>query len=150
MQLLERLESDDRLTVTLGDWGTLGPQAAAIRTEVFVVEQRVPAELELDEYDPVSVHALVCNARGEVLGTGRLLPDGHIGRMAVLAAARGAGAGSALLRALMDEARRRGIAEVVLNAQTHAMPFYARFGFVAEGDEYDDAGIPHRAMRLRF
>jgi predicted GNAT family N-acyltransferase len=85
-----------------------------------------------------------------VLGTGRLLPDGHIGRMAVLRQARGAGVGSALLRALMQAARARGDREVMLSAQTHALPFYERFGFVAEGEAYDDAGIPHRVMRLAF
>jgi predicted GNAT family N-acyltransferase len=96
----------------------------------------------------VSLHALARDAAGRALGTGRLLPDGHIGRMAVLPQARGQGVGAALLRALMQAARDRGEREVALSAQTHAIAFYERFGFVVEGEEYDDAGIPHRMMRL--
>lgn len=140
----------DALRIELGDWAAMEQRAAPVRFAVFVEEQKVPAEMELDEFDPVCVHALAVDADGKVLGTGRLLPDGHIGRMAVLREARGAGVGSALLRALMQAARRRGDRAVVLSAQTHAIPFYRRFGFVAEGDDYDDAGIPHRQMRLEF
>jgi predicted GNAT family N-acyltransferase len=140
----------DSVRIELGDWPSLRARAEPVRFAVFVEEQRVPMEIELDEFDPVSVHALALAADGTVLGTGRLLPDGHIGRVAVLRQARGAGVGSALLTALMDAARARGDREVVLSAQTHAMPFYARFDFVAEGEDYDDAGIPHRQMRLVF
>ncbi len=137
----------DDVRITLGDWASVREQAAAIRHAVFVVEQKVPVDIELDEFDPVSVHALAFGGDGVAVGTGRLLPDGHIGRMAVLRHARGSGVGGALLRALMAAARERGFGEVQLNAQTHALAFYARFGFVAEGEEFDDAGIPHRAMR---
>ncbi|HMZ77178.1 MAG TPA: GNAT family N-acetyltransferase, partial [Rhodocyclaceae bacterium] len=77
---------------------------------------------------------------------GRLLPDGHVGRMAVLPAWRGRGVGRAVLTALMAEARRRGLSRLVLHAQTHAEGFYAGFGFVAEGEVFDDAGLPHRTM----
>jgi len=140
----------DRLRVELGDWPAMRARAGQVRYRVFVEEQKVPAEIELDEFDPVSVHALAFDAGCRALGTGRLLPDGHIGRMAVLREARGAGVGSALLRALMKAARARGDREVLLSAQTHAIPFYERFGFAVEGDEYDDAGIPHRMMRLVF
>jgi predicted GNAT family N-acyltransferase len=140
----------DALRIELGNWVAMEQRAAPVRFAVFVEEQKVPAEMELDEFDPVCVHALAVDADGKVLGTGRLLPDGHIGRMAVLREARGTGVGSALLRALMQAARRRGDRAVVLSAQTHAIPFYRRFGFVAEGDDYDDAGIPHRQMRLEF
>jgi predicted GNAT family N-acyltransferase len=138
------------LRVELGDWAALGARAAAVRHAVFVEEQQVPAAMELDEFDPLSLHALALGRAGAVLGTGRLLPDGHIGRMAVLRQARGSGVGSALLRALMQAARGRGDRELMLSAQTHAIGFYERFGFVAEGEQYDDAGIPHRAMRLVF
>ena len=136
--------------IELGDWTAMRSQAEPVRYAVFVEEQKVPAEIELDEFDPVSLHALAFDPAGRVVGTGRLLPDGHIGRMAVLPQARGIGAGSALLKALMQAARARGGREVALSAQTHAIPFYERFGFVAEGEEYDDAGIPHRMMRLVF
>jgi predicted GNAT family N-acyltransferase len=133
--------------VELGSWDALREEAVAIRYAVFVGEQGVPVELEIDAQDPVSVHALARDASGRALGTGRLLPDGHIGRMAVLAAARGTGVGSALLTALLGESRRRGNHATALSAQTHAIAFYARHGFVTEGKEYDDAGIPHITMR---
>lgn len=135
------------LTVRLGSWNELSAQASPIRFTVFVDEQKVPVELELDEFDPLSCHALAL-AGDEAIGTGRLLPDGHIGRMAVLAGWRGRGVGALLLQALIDEAQRRGMTRVVLNAQTHALGFYARFGFVPEGEEYEEAGLPHRTMSL--
>jgi predicted GNAT family N-acyltransferase len=137
----------ERVRIELGDWHAMQARAAPVRFAVFVEEQGVPPEIEIDEFDPVSLHALAIDGDGRVLGTGRLLPDGHIGRMAVARSARGAGVGGAILAALIDAARARGDREVALNAQTHAMPFYERFGFVAEGEEFDDAGIPHRSMR---
>lgn len=140
--------AEPAIEVRLGAWIDLRDEAAPIRYAVFVDEQKVPTEIELDDWDALSLHALALDAQGRVLGTGRLLPDGHIGRMAVLRSARGQGVGTALLRALLQAARARGDREVVLSAQTHAMPFYEKAGFIAEGDEYDDAGIPHRQMRL--
>ncbi|MFN7757293.1 MAG: GNAT family N-acetyltransferase [Betaproteobacteria bacterium] len=140
--------AEPAIEVRLGAWIDLREEAAPIRYAVFVDEQKVPAEIELDDWDALSLHALALDAQGRVLGTGRLLPDGHIGRMAVLQSARGQGVGTALLRALLQAARARGDREVVLSAQTHAMPFYEKAGFIAEGDDYDDAGIPHRQMRL--
>jgi predicted GNAT family N-acyltransferase len=142
--------AEPAIEVRLGAWIDLREEAAPIRYAVFVDEQKVPAEIELDDWDALSLHALALDAQGRVLGTGRLLPDGHIGRMAVLQSARGQGVGTALLRALLQAARARGDREVVLSAQTHAMPFYEKAGFIAEGDEYDDAGIPHRQMRRRM
>ena len=134
------------MRVELLDWEAARPLAAPIRFEVFVEEQKVPAELEIDERDPQCVHALAWGENGEALGTGRLLPDGHIGRMAVLPEARQLGIGSALLTALMDEARRRGHAQAVLSAQTHAIAFYRRHGYAVVGGEYMDCGIPHVDM----
>ena len=131
--------------VRLGGWDALAAQAAPIRFRVFVDEQRVPAEMELDEFDAVSCHALAL-VDDEPVGTGRLLPDGHIGRMAVLPWWRGHGVGAALLQALIAEAGRRGMARLVLSAQTHALGFYARFGFVPEGEVYEEAGLPHQVM----
>jgi predicted GNAT family N-acyltransferase len=136
--------------VELGDWGQLRPLAAPLRFAVFVDEQKVPAEIEIDEWDARCVHAIALDEEGRVLGTGRLLPDGHIGRMAVARSARGSGVGSALLSALMDEARRRGHRETVLSAQTHAVAFYQRHGYAVESAEYMDAGIPHVDMRCRL
>lgn len=133
------------VAVRLGAWDELAAVATPIRFAVFVEEQRVPVELELDEFDPLSCHA-VAWVDGAPVGTGRLLPDGHIGRMAVQSAWRGRGVGAALLEALIGEAGRRGIRRVALNAQVHAMGFYARFGFVPQGEVFDDAGLPHRTM----
>ncbi|MBH1981783.1 MAG: GNAT family N-acetyltransferase [Burkholderiales bacterium] len=137
-------------TIRLGDWATLGQDATAIRFEVFVDEQKVPAEIELDDMDAVCLHAVAYDEAGKAIGTGRLLPDGHIGRMAVRQPGRGTGVGGAILTLLMDKARARGDAAVVLNAQTVAAPFYARHGFVQAGDVFDEAGIAHVEMRLVF
>lgn len=134
------------LRVELGAWDDLRAWAAPIRHAVFVDEQKVPADMEIDAWDPQSVHAVAFDA-ATAIGTGRLLPDGHIGRMAVLPAARGAGTGSALLKYLMEEARRRGHRATVLSAQTHAIPFYQRHGFEVVSGEYLDAGIPHVDMQ---
>jgi predicted GNAT family N-acyltransferase len=134
------------LRIELMDWEAARGEASRIRTAVFVREQRVPAEMEMDEHDAASVHALAYD-EGRAVGTGRLLPDGHIGRMAVLKERRALGIGRAILERLVAEARRRGMREVVLSAQTHALEFYRRHGFVAEGDVYLEAGIPHQAMR---
>lgn len=135
--------------IVIGSWEQQRQAAAALRQQVFVVEQGVPAELELDEMDAQSLHA-VAYQEGVAVATGRLLPDGHIGRMAVRQDARGAGTGSLVLCALMDEARRRGDQGVVLHAQLSARDFYARHGFAPEGEVFMDAGIEHIAMRRRF
>lgn len=129
-----------------GDWGHLGPLAGSVRERVFVQEQGVPAEMEYDQADPVSVHVLARGPGGEAIGTGRLLPDGHIGRVAVLPEWRRKGVGTALLSRLIESARRLGMSELALNAQKSATGFYRRFGFVPDGDEFNEAGIAHVAM----
>ena len=131
-------------------WRTSREDLLRIRYAVFVDEQGVPAELEQDAHDQDALHLLAVSADGEGVGTARMLPDGHIGRMAVLPAWRGRGIGTALLRALLDAARQMGRHEVFLHAQCRAEPFYQRLGFVAEGEIFDDAGIDHRCMRLRL
>ena len=137
---------DTELRIDLLPWDEARGHAAPIRFAVFVEEQGVPLEIELDEMDQKSFHALAFH-EGKPVGTGRLLPDGHIGRMAVLKAWRGRGIGARILGRLMDEARARGDREVVLSAQVHATAFYRMHGFMEEGEEYLDAGIPHRDMR---
>lgn len=129
------------------------PEADAIRRirlAVFVDEQHVPADEEYDAIDEVALHAAVYDPAGRAVATGRFFEDtpgvGRIGRMAVLREARGTGAGRLLMELFMAEARRRGYTRVVLGAQCHAIPFYQRFGFTAEGPEYMDADIPHRFM----
>lgn len=134
--------------IEIGDWKTLGHDASRVRYEVFVIEQNVPVDIELDVHDAECIHAVAYDESDRPVGTGRLLPDAHIGRMAVSQAYRGQGVGSLLLDQLIHEARRRGYAQVVLSAQTHALPFYERHGFIAEGPLYMDAGIEHRLMRL--
>lgn len=137
-------------TIRLADWARDEAALKTIRYDVFVVEQRVPAELEWDGLDPDCLHALAESAAGEAIGCGRLLPDGHIGRMAVRIAWRGRGVGAALLARLVEAARARGDTHVVLNAQQHAIPFYARFGFAPVDEPFEEAGIPHQAMERRF
>ncbi|CAL9600948.1 Acetyltransferase [Streptomyces sp. enrichment culture] len=132
----------------------------AVRTEVFVAEQGVDEEIEYDAYDAVATHVLAVREDGVPLGTGRLLTGdaaagktggapgvGSLGRLAVTRAARGLGVGAALVRAIEDAARARGLTAVDLHAQTHALGFYERLGYTAYGPEFPDAGIPHRAMR---
>jgi predicted GNAT family N-acyltransferase len=132
--------------IELLDWRAAQAEAKPIRFAVFVDEQRVPAEIELDEHDAHCVHALAYSD-GMAIGTGRLLPDGHIGRMAVLKTWRGRGVGKALLRALVDAARKRGDKQVLLSAQAHALGFYRAEGFEPQGPAYEEAGVPHQAMR---
>lgn len=136
--------------VRLVDWHEASATLSRIRTEVFVRGQGVPAELEMDGRDAECAHVLAESAAGEAVGTGRLMPDGRIGRMAVLAPWRGRGVGAAILEALMQEARRRGFRETHLHSQSHAKGFYARHGYVVEGEEYLEAGIPHVGMRARL
>ena len=135
------------LHVEVRGWDEAEACVMPVRTDVFVVEQGVPAEIERDALDAGCRHAIARDAGGRVIATGRLLPDGHIGRMAVLRTARGAGVGGAVLQALIAEAARRGLREVALNAQTLALAFYLRHGFEAVGEVFMEAGIPHRAMR---
>ena len=133
-------------SIEISSWQTAQPEARAVRFAVFVQEQGVPVEIELDEWDVRCEHALARDAQGNAIGTGRLLPDGHIGRMAVLASWRGRGVGAAILAALVARAAARGLPRAVLNAQTHARGFYARFGFAQIGGEFMEAGIPHVTM----
>lgn len=122
------------------------PAVFALRHEVFVVGQGVPEELERDELDAVSSHALAL-VDGQVVGTGRLLPDGTIGRMAVASSARRSGIGAAVLARLEERAVESGLASVELHAQVHARGFYERAGYVAFGEVYLEAGIEHVSMR---
>lgn len=131
-----------------GNWAELGEDAGEIRRVVFIEEQRVPREEEWDGRDEDCRHFLAIDNDGKALGTARLLPDGHIGRVAVLKEARGRGIGLALMDAAIASARRRGDPCVALSAQVHALAFYERLGFRVHGDTFLDAGIPHRNMTL--
>lgn len=127
-------------------WDASQVELLEVRREVFVVEQGVPEEIEIDEHDPVSIHFLARDAAGVPIGTARLLPEGRIGRMAVLALWRRSGVGRALLSAAMETARARGDSRLYLHAQVHSIPFYESLGFSVFGEEFDEAGIPHREM----
>lgn len=135
-------------SVRLADWRHDAVALKSIRHDVFVVEQRVPESLEWDGLDPACRHAIAEDAHGRAIGCGRLLPDGHIGRVAVKRAWRGKGVGAELMVRLIGLARERGDAKAMLNAQVQALPFYARLGFVAVGEPFDEAGIAHQAMEL--
>lgn len=144
----EREQVDARYTLRVCQWSDAADALRRIRYDVFVVEQGVPEVLEWDDADRRSIHALAEDGAGRAIGCARLLPDGHIGRVAVLASWRRRGVGSALLMRLVDEARHRADARAIVNAQVDAMPFYARHGFVASGDVFEEAGIAHRVMEL--
>jgi len=135
-----------RIVIRVGDWEQLGAAARIVRFAVFIEEQGIPAALELDERDASATHAVAFGADGAPIATGRLLTDAHIGRMAVLPGQRGKGLGVSILRALVAVAAGRGVAALRLHAQTSAVGFYEREGFVTEGGEYEEAGIPHQNM----
>lgn len=136
----------------IGDWPLMQNAAQAVRTEVFVQEQGIAPEDEWDADDAIALHAVLFDVHGQPLGNARLLqPSANIakvGRMAVLAKARGKGYGARLLQALVREARRRGHKEVRLSAQRTAEDFYAAQGFVPVGEPFDEVGIPHIEMCL--
>jgi YbgC/YbaW family acyl-CoA thioester hydrolase len=138
------------LDVRTAGWDELRTDASRLRTRVFVEEQNIPADLEWDEADAGALHAVAYNRLGQALATGRLLQPqpgvAKIGRMAVHPVLRGSGIGRQVLHALMDAARNRGDREVVLHAQRSAEGFYRAEGFVARGEPFAEAGIPHIEM----
>ncbi|NOV28682.1 GNAT family N-acetyltransferase [Methylomonas sp. ZR1] len=119
-----------------------------VRNLVFVVEQQIPLEVEFDKLDADCHHFLVRDADYRPIATCRLSPEGKLGRMAVLLEWRGQGVGESLLRAAIDKARNLGLTTITANAQLRALGFYQKFGFVAEGEGFAEAGIPHQAIRL--
>lgn len=137
-----------------GSWNDLGRDAERLRMAVFVQEQGVPREIEIDEFDTVARHAVVFNGLQQPIATGRLVSDspgvGRIGRMAVDRSVRGGRWGRMVLDSLIEASRQRGDHEVVLHAQRHAEPFYSRAGFTPVGEPYEEAGIPHITMKKVF
>ncbi len=136
------------ISVRIADWHQDNADLRRIREAVFIAEQSVPPEQEWDAEDPDAVHFLAFEG-GYAVGTARLLPDGQIGRVAVLRDWRGMHIGEALMRAVIEEAERRGLAEQRLTAQVHAAEFYSRLGFEVVSDEFIEAGIPHVEMVRR-
>ncbi len=137
------------VVVHLLPWEQAQARAYPIRLAVFVGEQGVPSELELDEEDPLAWHA-VAEYDGLSLGTARLQGDGKIGRMAVLKTYRHQGVASAMMNALLDHGQRQGIQQFYLHAQVEALRFYERFGFKANGPVFNEAGIAHQRMELHI
>ena len=134
-------------SIGLVTWQDAADELSAIRHRVFIDEQKVPPELEWDGRDEVAMHVMARSMDGDAIGTARLLPEGQIGRMAVLQPWRKGGIGSGLLRCLIAHAGDRE--RLFLNAQTRAEAFYRRNGFEPEGDVFMEAGIPHIRMRYR-
>lgn len=141
---------DHLFTVSLVSWHDGEPLLRAVREAVFINEQHVPVELEWDGKDEDARHALALSAKGDAIGCGRMLPDGHIGRIAVLPPWRKQKVGTAIMEALLAEARSRQLKRVEVAAQVWAVPFYRSFEFEKEGEEFQDAGIPHIRMRLKL
>ena len=166
---LAALTATPAASVRIGSWDALRRLAEPLRQAVFVQEQGVPPQLELDQEDAVAVHAVLCADNGRAIATARLLQDawpaqstcsgssetthktiGRIGRMAVRLDQRGLGLGTAVLDALTLYARNRGDVGVHLHAQVSAVGFYARHGYVCVGSHYLDAGIVHQNMQVLF
>jgi predicted GNAT family N-acyltransferase len=131
-------------------WKVSSDVLTDIRHKVFVEEQKVRVDEEIDEHDPHAVHWLAYGSNAKAMATGRMLPDGHIGRMAVLKEYRERGVGSSLMRKIIRYAVREGLEQVFLYAQIKAVPFYEGFGFIAQDDPFMDAGIPHKTMVLKL
>ncbi|WP_231512288.1 YbgC/FadM family acyl-CoA thioesterase [Paucibacter sp. KBW04] len=150
-KLLEGFEAGESVVeVQLGPWSDLGQHARAIRQEVFVQEQQIPAEMEWDAADQSCLHAVAFNRFGKPLATGRLLEHvpgvAKVGRMAVLRNMRGSRVGREVLEALMQRGREMGYREIILHAQVSAAGFYTRAGFVQRGPVFEEAGIGHVEM----
>ena len=138
------------IELSITSWTEAQSLVKSLRYQVFVIEQKVPEEMEWDEFDEMAWHAIV-TADNQTVGTGRLILDGHIakiGRMAVQSSRRNQGIGKSILNALIQTAKEKGAQECILHAQTHAIAFYAREGFEPHGPIFDEAGIPHVEMRL--
>ena len=136
------------VTVRLADWQADQAGLRAVRTRVFVEEQSVSEEEEWDGLDPECAHVVAETEADGIVGTGRLHPSGKLGRMAVLPAWRARGVGAMILQRLLEVARERRMRSVYLHGQVPVLGFYARAGFAAEGEVFEEAGIPHRLMRL--
>ena len=139
--------TEPRIECARAGWDADRQVIERIRREVFIREQGIPESEEWDGEDAACIHVLATLNR-EPVGTGRLNPAGKIGRIAVMSETRGRGIGTRILRCLILEARRHGIREPFLHAQVQAVPFYERLGFSREGEEFDEAGIPHLRMSL--
>ena len=133
------------ITVSIVSFSDQERDILAIRHRVFTVEQQVDASLDFDGLDGLATQALAYSD-GIAIGTGRILTDGHIGRIAVLKEYRGKGVGSDIIQTLLNQAEKRGLPKVFLGAQVTAIPFYEKLGFSAAGENYMEANILHTPM----
>lgn len=135
------------IEIKSADWVDWCQHLTSLRNEVFVVEQNVPAELEIDGLDSQCQHVIALH-KGEIIGTGRLLPSGFIGRMCVKSPYRGMGIGGQMLTHLVGVARQLGYSRIMLNAQSQVIDFYRRHGFELDSDPFMEAGILHQRMKI--
>ena len=135
-------------SVQLADWQDDKEDLIAVRTRVFVDEQKVPPELELDNQDSECTHFKALDSDSNIIGTARLLPNGYVGRMCVLKPHRNAGIGGLILQFIITHAQQQGFDKLALNSQKTALNFYARYGFEADSDIFMEAGIEHVHMTL--
>ncbi len=135
------------LQVEAADWAEDKDALIELRSQIFVEEQKVPPSIEIDGLDPQCKH-VKATADGIIIGTGRLLPDGHIGRMCIHKSYRQHGIGSLLLKNLVEQALIANYPRIALNSQSYAVPFYEKNGFVVDSEEFMDAGILHQHMIL--
>jgi predicted GNAT family N-acyltransferase len=139
----------DEIIVLAASWNEDRDELIQLRTRVFVEEQKVPSSLEMDGRDAESAHvkALIDDV---IVGTGRLLPNGFIGRMCVLSEHRNRGVATMMLKNLVQQAADSGHQKVSLNSQSYVIPFYQKFGFTTDSEEFIEAGILHRRMILNI
>jgi len=144
------MQSKLPIRVEKTSWQASVKEIKQTRSLVFVEEQQVPYELDFDGLDPECIHWLAYDSDNRPVGTGRLLADGHFGRMAVLKPNRRRGIGDAIMRAVIKTAAAEQLPELFLHAQLTALPFYSGLGFIRYGEEFFDAGMPHIAMKLEL
>ena len=137
-------------TVSLVSWHDGKPLLKSVREEVFIREQGVPAKLEWDGLDKGCRHALALSHNGNAIGCGRMMDNGHIGRIAVLPQWRKQKVGTAIMEAFLDYARTHDYPQVDVDAQVYAVPFYQGFDFIEQGEVFMDAGLPHIKMFLKL
>jgi predicted GNAT family N-acyltransferase len=138
------------IELSITSWAEAQNLVKSLRYQVFVIEQKVPEDMEWDEFDQIAWHAIV-TADNQTIGTGRLIINDRIakiGRMAVQSSRRNQGIGKSILKSLIQTAKEKGAQECILHAQTHAIAFYAKEDFEPHGPIFDEAGIPHVEMRL--
>lgn len=139
------------MDIFIRSWQEAQKDAFQVRREVFILEQGVPEEMEIDEFDPLALHVLAYS-NNTCVGTARLHfnvdGSGHIGRLAILTPFRNQGLGRQIMEKLSEIAQSKGLNSLILHAQVSAIPFYEKLGFVANGPIYDEAGIPHRNMMM--